>query len=198
MAEEDQELIAKIALGGKHQEQAMLVFFDQYAARIKLHFLRHRISTDDASDLLQEVMIKVMKGAPNFRIESKVSTWVWTITNNTLMDFFRQSSLNTENIDFLNESVGDSWQFIASHEQMYEQAHRKTEMLRDDCVEYYFGQFSEKFPQHGQALRMKAFDGLSIPDIAKVINRNEGATREFLSQGRKKLKDFLQPCNEMA
>jgi RNA polymerase sigma-70 factor (ECF subfamily) len=39
-------------------------------------------------------------------------------------------------------------------------------------------------------------EGWSIEDVAAVLKRTPGATREYLSQCRKKLKAFLQPCRD--
>jgi hypothetical protein len=40
-------------------------------------------------------------------------------------------------------------------------------------------------------------DHLSIREIAGILERSEGATREYLSQCRKKLEPFLQVCREL-
>lgn len=197
MLDEDQKLISEIAAGGKRREAAMKKFFEKYASRVKLHFLRHKLSADDASDLLQEVMLKVIKGASSFRSDSKVSTWLWTITHHTLVDFLRQPKWEWEDVDDLNIKAGDSWEFYSAHESQQISEERTLEIIRDECVEFYFSEFSKRYPIYGQALRMKAFDGMNVADISKVLKRSEGATREFLSQCRKKLKDFLKPCQSV-
>lgn len=76
MSDEDVQLIALIAAGGKAREGAMANFFDKYAARVKLHFLRHKLNPEDANYLLQEVMLKVINSSASFRSEAKVSTWL--------------------------------------------------------------------------------------------------------------------------
>lgn len=194
MTDEDRQLIDRIAAGGKTGEQAVAELFRRYAARIKLHFLRHRMSEEDAGDLLQETMMKIVRGAENFRSEAKVSTWIWSIAHHAMLDHVRRPALDCDDIDALNEELGDRWQLAAVQSAQAASSERRAELERDDCVETQFGEFSAGNPACGRALELKAFEGMSVRELADVLRRTEGATREFLSQCRKKLKPFLEPC----
>lgn len=51
------------------------------------------------SDLYQEVVINLWKAYPNFRGESKPSTWMYRIALNTCVTFFRRSKNKPSAID---------------------------------------------------------------------------------------------------
>ena len=52
----------------------------------------------------------------------------------------------------------------------------------------------EQVAEAGQAIVWAAVDGLKSTQIAELIGRSAGATREFLSQTRKRLREYLEPC----
>ncbi|WP_319272511.1 sigma-70 family RNA polymerase sigma factor [uncultured Draconibacterium sp.] len=65
---------------------------------------------DDRSDLFQEIVVQLWKSYPNFRRESKVSTWMYRVALNTAITSFKkskrrpdQSSLTYENFQIEDE-----------------------------------------------------------------------------------------------
>jgi DNA-directed RNA polymerase specialized sigma24 family protein len=43
-----------------------------------------------------------------------------------------------------------------------------------------------------------SLEGLSSKDISELIRRTDDATRQLLSEARKALRKFAQPCYEMS
>ncbi|WP_319479343.1 sigma-70 family RNA polymerase sigma factor [uncultured Draconibacterium sp.] len=65
---------------------------------------------DDRSDLFQEIVVQLWKSYPNFRRESKVSTWMYRVALNTAITSFKkskrrpdQSSLTYDNFQIEEE-----------------------------------------------------------------------------------------------
>nr|WP_319573158.1 sigma-70 family RNA polymerase sigma factor [uncultured Draconibacterium sp.] len=65
---------------------------------------------DDRSDLFQEIVAQLWKSYPNFRRESKVSTWMYRVALNTAITTFKkskrrpdQSSLTYDNFQIEDE-----------------------------------------------------------------------------------------------
>ncbi len=54
-----------------------------------------------------------------------------------------------------------------------------------------YARFAAAHPEHAQVLRWVAEDGLGPAEVAALLGRSPGATREFLSQCRKKARPFL-------
>ncbi|NLC68453.1 MAG: sigma-70 family RNA polymerase sigma factor, partial [Clostridiaceae bacterium] len=59
---------------------------------------------DDASDIAQEVFIKVFKSIGSFKQQSSFSTWIYRITVNTCLDELRKRK-NRKNVISLNQAV---------------------------------------------------------------------------------------------
>jgi RNA polymerase sigma-70 factor (ECF subfamily) len=182
------ELLRRIALGGKVAEQGMEQLFKLYASRIKAFFRRHRMSDEEAADLLQETFIKVYRSADRFQGNSKVSTWIWTIARNCMLDHLRSKKPH-ESLDELLEGGVAIETLVVQHESS-DQGHIQ------DCVQRGFIAFAQSFPDRAHAMRLAAFEGWDMDELASFLSRTPAATREYISQCRKKLSPFLEHCRD--
>jgi RNA polymerase sigma-70 factor (ECF subfamily) len=181
------EYLRRIALGGKVAEQGMEQLFKLYASRIKAFFRRHRMSDEEAADLLQETFIKVYRSADKFEGNSKVSTWIWTIARNCMLDYLRAKKSH-ESLDEMQED-GEAV------EALVEQGHEDHAHIQD-CVQRGFIAFAKSFPERAHAMRLAAFEGWDMEELAGFLSRTPAATREYISQCRKKLIPFLEHCRD--
>lgn len=189
MSESDvNEWLRRVAAGGKQAEQGMEQLFRLYAARIKGFFRRHRMSDEEAADLLQETFIKVYRSADKFQGQSKVSTWIWTIARNCMLDYLRAKRTD-DSLDAMLEE-GSSPEALVVSPEHEDQGHIR------DCVQRGFAAFAEAFPERAHAMRLAAFEGWDMDELAGFLSRTPAATREYISQCRKKLSAFLEPCRD--
>ena len=186
-----EQFLADIAEGGRHVERGVKGLFDLYGARMKAYFHRHRLSDEDASDLLQETFIKLVRSAAGFRHESRVQTWIWSIARNCLNDFWR-TRCDHESVEQIQEDDGDAG--IArlgtvnpEHEAM---------ALRH-CVRRAFEEFSRDFPENATAIQLAAFEGWTMEELGSFLGRTANATKEFVSQCKKRLRPYLEHCREL-
>ena len=177
--------------GGQAAERGLKGLFDLYAARIKGFFRRQGCNDEDAADLLQETFVKVVRAASSFRFDSQASTWIWSIARNCLNDRWR-SRHDAESLDAMKESDGDAWELSLG---VGEPQHDLLEMK--NCVRQAFVDFAERHPDHAQATLLAAVEGWTMDELAQTLGRTVGATREFVSQCRKKLRPYLERCREL-
>ncbi len=182
------ESLRLIAMGGKVAEQGMEQLFKLYASRIKAFFRRHRMSDEEAADLLQETFIKVYRSADKFQGNAKVSTWIWTIARNCMLDYLRAKKPHESLDDLLEE--GDSVEALVAQQENTDQGHIQ------DCVQRGFFAFAKSFPERAHAMRLAAFEGWDMEELAQFLSRTPAATREYISQCRKKLSPFLEHCRD--
>lgn len=96
----DSEIINQV-LGGNQQAYAQLVSrYQDYVFTLALRMIKNR---EDAEEVAQDVFIKAYKNLSNFRGESKFSTWLYTIVNNTGISFLRKKKMDIYSLD--NEVV---------------------------------------------------------------------------------------------
>ena len=186
--ERDRASLAKIQAGGRGLGEGTTELYKAYRRPFLAYFQRNSMDPAQAEDLLQEVFINVVRRASEFRAESSVSTWLWTIARNKLIDHARAKRPEVN----LDEEGWAAVENNLAHEVPDNTGHHNL----DECVSKAFQVFANQAPDRAEALRRLTLDGWSIEQVAVFLGRTPGATREYLSQCRKKFKSFLEPCKE--
>lgn len=185
-----EEYLNWVAQGGKLAERGMEGLFRLYGSRIKAFFRRHRLNDDEAADLLQETFIKIFRSADKFNGQSKVATWLWTIARNSMLDYLR-AKRPTESIDEMLDGELLDMDCIATLPCLVER------LDLQNCIQRGFTAFSEEHPERASVMRLAVFEEWNIEEVAAFLARTPAATREYLSQCRKRLRVFLEPCREL-
>ena len=185
--QQDLECIQQIRSGGKRRAEGITTLYRKYAPQLKHFFFRRGKTKEQAEDLLHEVFIQIIRQIDSYRGEGAFSAWMWTIARNTLISDFRKNERHLTDAD-LDESLAQG-----------ERATLPNDLVQDaltDCVQQAFLQFRQHHEEQAQALTLIVFHGWDIEEISRFLGRTQGATREYLSQSRKKLHPFLEPCYE--
>ena len=80
--------------------------YTEYSGKV-MGYIRGKVrSSADAEDLCSEVFEKVFRKIGEYdKAKSGLSTWIYTITRNTVIDFYRKSRPGEE----LDENLSDGW-----------------------------------------------------------------------------------------
>jgi RNA polymerase sigma-70 factor (ECF subfamily) len=70
------------------------------------------------------------------------------------------------------------------------------ERSAEECVSMGLEEFSEKEPERAHVLLLQ-MDGSSIEEIGRQIGRTVAATKEYLSQCKKKIQPYIAHCTEL-
>ena len=190
----DQDLIwlQVVANGGRDAERALEALFRKYRRPLIAFLVQRRVDEGAAEDLVQEVFVRVVRSAGSFRHEAKVSSWLFQIARNLHLDHVRKVNLE----DTVDE---DAWMAI-EHTTSLPAACEAPASLREalhECFERGYGAFAQVYPEPAAVLEKVVQLDWSTREIAHFLQRTEGATREYLSQCRKKLRHFVEPCREL-
>ena len=100
------DLIDRIARD--RDEKAFSEIFDYIAPKINAYYIKHKLSSELAEELTQEVLSTIWIKAALFNSEkSKFITWSFTIARNKKIDFYRknQKNFSSDDVrDFLYEN----------------------------------------------------------------------------------------------
>ncbi|MBD2859240.1 RNA polymerase sigma factor [Spongiibacter sp. KMU-158] len=176
-------LLETIACGGEAGRRALKDLYFQYAHRFRGYFLRRGLNQADAEDLTQESFIKIVRSAANANSITAPRAWLWSVAKSVLLDHLKKTPSSNQEWD----AQGD--------EPFSEFSHDQQAMAR--CVEQQFQQFASSSPEGAQIIRWVVLDGFSSTEVAEMIDRTHGATREYLSQLRKKLRPLLEVCRDL-
>lgn len=137
----------------------------------KLHkYLQAKLPTrEDAEDVLNETMLGTVNGIKNFDGAVALSTFIYSIANRKVVDFYRKRKDVTELSDQI--PVGSS--------------------LGSESIE--FQEALAKLPENSrEVLILRYHVGLSVSEAAEVLGRSYKGTESLLSRSRRQLREVLE------
>ena len=179
--------------GGSRIEAALRALEAEFATTLHRECRMVVRDAHRADDLVQETLIKVWQRCASYRGDAQLLAWVRSILRHAIIDFFRAARPEEP----LEDEEGEMSQTVAARvselsiaarskpEDVVERAQREASYRR--C----FARFESDFPLHAAVMRWIAEDGLSNGEIEGLIQRSPGATREFISQCRKKARVYF-------
>jgi RNA polymerase sigma factor (sigma-70 family) len=155
--------------------------------------MRSVSSLELAKDMVQQTMIKAWQQCHTFRGDADLRAWLQAILRNGLIDHFRRVRPEESHLNENDEVRAEvEWALLAdgSHDQLNPQAVAEAIQLMA-IYQACFARFAAEHPQAANVIRWVAEDGLSNEQVAKILGRSPAATKEFISQSRKKARRYL-------
>lgn len=188
---DDQNSLSLIRQGGKMRDKGIALLYRKYAAHFRKFYLYQGLNVADAEDTVQETFINIIRHCDNYEGDSPLEAWLWSIARNCMIDHFRR--IKSRPADTLDD---DGWDGLEQNsEAMRVFGPPPAGETLEECVERGFAEFAKKFSERAHALSLM-MEGFDMNHIAANIQRTPGATREFISQSRKRIEEFLRPCQE--
>ena len=178
--------------GGAAIERALRELDRSFFAILYQGGLRTLRDPDAASDLVQETFIKVWQRCATFRGESELLPWMKTILRHGAIARLRRPSREVaieNDLGVTDEAAQGIAALSVEHNPAPDEIARQRE--RAQAFREGWARFQQAHPLHANVLAWVVEDGLSIDDIAHLLDRTPGATREFVSQCRKRARAHL-------
>lgn len=181
--------------GGPAIEAALRALDRDYFGVLAASCRRSVHDRDAARDLVQEAFIKVWQRCATFHGESELLPWVQAILRNGILDWLRrrrhEGPLNASAPD--DPMTADALdRLLAAHGTPAATPMDELRRLQlAECFERCWRRFEAMAPEHATVIGWIAADGLTNDEIAALLERTPGATREFVSQCRKRARVHL-------
>ena len=133
---------------------------------------------DTAYDLLQEALVQVWRDLPSYRPHGSFKAWMLKILLNKARKHYRRIRVETVALEEAIEAPQDS----DGPEDMMEreeEAHRLRLALE------------RLSSNHREALVLRYYNDLTVPEIAKVLGCREGTVKARLSRALSRLEQIL-------
>ena len=176
----DTEIINQV-VGGNQQAYALLVNrYQEYVFTLVLRIVKNR---EDAEEVSQDVFIKAYKNLNSFRGDSKFSTWLYTIVNNTGISFLRKRKLEIYSLD--NEAVFERADNIDSGVRANVIEQKSKQAMVNEAI----AQLSRE-----DALAITLFYKAeqSLEEMAKAMGIETNAAKVSLHRARTRLKSKME------
>ena len=165
-----------------------LVLFEKYEFRKEFigFAIKSGINPEDAKDLVQEFTVgKLCMKSNSIKNIEFARSWMYRVFLNMVNDQGRMLIRNREVP--LDEERDQS----QSPKIMNEKS-----QTRSGCIQEQLVKFREAEPKRAEVIEF-ILKGFSTEEIRLILGRSYGATREFMSQCRKKFRPFIEICNEI-
>lgn len=138
---------------------------------------------EDARDAAQETWLEIIKSLPSFREESRLSTWIYTLTKRKVMSLCKKEKLYSTRFlsnFFRGEPLDPS---SADYE--------KDIWIKEMCDQCLTGILHCLDNESRLAYLFRDVARLSYENIAVIFEKDPAAVRKVVSRSRRKLKGFL-------
>ncbi|HAR46821.1 MAG: hypothetical protein A2X56_12260 [Nitrospirae bacterium GWC2_57_13] len=155
-----------------------------YGKLVSMVCRRMILEEETARDAAQQVWVEIVKSFPSFRGESKVSTWIYTITRRVAMEYAKNERLVSTR--FLREySLKDELDLPDNTDL------DKTLWIKEMCDKCLTGMLHCFDNETRLACILRDIAGLSYGELAEILERDEAAVRQMTSRSKKKLQSFM-------
>ncbi len=144
----------------------------------------------DASDVLQDVFVKVFKGIKGFNGDSSLKTWIYRIAvheaSNHRRSWIRRHWREPVSVDDLESPSGVAAAEAASPERRPDQVFEQAE--REVVVKQALASLA---PPYRTVVVLREIEGMPYEEIALVLGLAEGTVKSRLMRGRELLRRKL-------
>jgi RNA polymerase sigma-70 factor (ECF subfamily) len=155
------------------------IIVERYSSKLYWHIRRLVILHEDADDALQNTLVNAWRNIENFRNESSLYTWLYSIATNESLTIINKRKKNTavslEDLDsyFVNSKEGNSW-------------------FDGDEAEIKLQNAILQLPEKQRIVfNMKYFDDLTYEEMSKVLNTSVGALKASYHHAVKKIENII-------
>lgn len=179
----DEEL-AVLLMASNHD--AMSVLIDRYQKPLARYLRRLGISKDeDTQDLLQNIFIKIYKNINSFNKNLAFSSWVYRITHNEAISFFRHSKSRPE-----GNMVDDSEEFIFKIEdETIDLIQEVDQSINAGILQKALYELDQKYRD---VLILRYFEDRDYENISDILEIPKGSVATLIHRAKERLREKLK------
>ena len=191
------ELIKALKHGGKALEIAIGQLHREHYSRLRRYTMRKVWDEAVADDLIQIAFLKLLeKGREQYRGEMPPVAYLTGILKHLIIDHFRGSG--KWETQYPDDGDGENWldNHLADSSNTEPAGPLKDTLNKEvaDCIERNRPQLRELPEQYRAIYVWIVDDGLKPAQIAELLQRSAGATRQAISECRKHLRRIFGEC----
>jgi RNA polymerase sigma-70 factor (ECF subfamily) len=184
-SEEEYALVQRIQSG---DSDAFAVLMDLYQKQVYHLALRTVGNPEDAADMTQEAFLRAYRAIGSFRGDSKLSVWLYRLTQNVCIDFLRSRG-RKPTVSLTVENETDEIQELDVADDRFDPEVQYQRKALRDAVRRGLDELPEEYRT---ILVLREINGLSYAEIGEQLQLEEGTVKSRLFRARKKLCEFLQ------
>jgi RNA polymerase sigma-70 factor (ECF subfamily) len=184
----DEELLRAARLGDASALEALLVRYQPHLFRFGLRMCGN---VEDASEVAQEGLISMARAVRDFRGDSSVSSWLYTIARRSCIKKRRRSKFAPARLESLDAASVDAGLHVPDPAPGPEETAANRELAAAliraiDALE----------PPQREVLLLRDVEGLPAAEVARVLGISVVAVKSRLHRARVAVRETLAPLLE--
>lgn len=179
----DEKLMLTLSKGDK---RAFDELYKRYSKPLKGYFMRMLWKNESKSeDFVHDLFVKIIHNPESFDANRSFKTWLYSVACNMCKNEYKKQEVRkgtTTGID-----------------QFYSISDKGVDVLNEVQMSHFGSQFEKSMDElkseHQEVFSLRHMDGLSIKEIAEVLEINEGTVKSRLFYATKQLADKLKEFN---
>ncbi len=168
------KIIADLKNGSQH---AFKIIYDMYAPKLFSYAFSLTKSRDDASDLVQEVFVKLWESRGRIDVDKSFESFLFVIGRNLFISAYRKRMSSQHYVDYVEYL--DSLQSNNTASSAIEFDEYRSALVRA---------FRTLSARQQQIVKLSKWKGMKNSEIAKELNLSEQTVKNQLSLGLKELR----------
>jgi len=190
--DQERALVEKILSG---DFQAFQQFIEKYQRLVTHMVFRMILNEADREEICQDVFLKIYQNLSKFQFQSKLSTWIAKITNNTCINYLKKKKMllyddliQAENASG-NSGSGDIQHTLDSLKGDFSTPDEET--ISNETNEILYNELNRLPVPYRTIITLYHLDNLSYEEISEIMEIPMGTVKSYLFRARKLLKDKL-------
>ena len=179
-----------VRLMSKGDERAFDEVYQRYGSKLAYYFTRKlKHDKEKGEDFMHDLFAKLIDRPELFDPNRSFKTWIYSVANNMCINEYKKMAVRSNT----NNGISSDLQVSSSSQPIEEQLNEKN--FSSD-LEKEMSKLEEK---HREVFVMRHIDGLSVKEVAAIMEINEGTVKSRLFYATKKIAGVLQmynPVNE--
>lgn len=175
MTEEDK--ICEQLFNSQTKQKGFNLLMKNYSQALYFQLFTILKNHDDTNDVLQNTFIKVWRYIDQFKRESKLSTWLYTIAKNESMTFLNQKNkLKTVTFETNNNDT---------------QQHTHQDIQAEDILQQLEKAIATLPPKQQEVFKLRYYNEMKYSEMAQKLQTSESALKTSYHLAVKKIEAFF-------
>ena len=184
----DRHLVNTVLSGDTHAFGLIMKNTERLVTQIVFKMISNH---EDRKDIAQDIYLKTYKKLPNFKFQSKLSTWIARISYNTCLDYLRKKKLILPgDKNYGNENDDDVLDRINNPPSIPGLATTDL-ILQKNLSSLLKTEIGKLSPVYNTLITLYHNEELNYEEIGQITGLPAGTVKNYLFRARKKLKDNL-------
>jgi RNA polymerase sigma-70 factor, ECF subfamily len=147
-------------------------------------YIYHQVKDETLTeDLLHEVYFRVSKHINTIQDAQKISSWLYRVTSNVVIDYFRKNSAE---------------KFIEYRDDIEHTAEKNpSDEARRELSKCLLPMINELPEDYQEAIYLSEIEGITQQKVAEIMGLSLSGAKSKIQRGRKKIKAMLTGCCEI-